>query len=213
MNRLIVVRHGQSEHHVQGLTGGWTDTELTPLGRDQALAAAALCRELLADSPPPHLYSSDLLRAAQTADCVAAVCGWSVVAEPALREINNGVAVGLTWQEAKRIELPLTEPRQHWRTYPGAETLHSMRARVISGMERIELECPLTAVVVTHGIAAVAVIQWWLRLCEPCSAGVSFELDAASISVLGTNSHGERTIERLNDCGHLVGLTQGLPAS
>ena len=32
---IIIVRHGQSEHHVRGLTGGWTDTPLTALGHGQ----------------------------------------------------------------------------------------------------------------------------------------------------------------------------------
>ena len=34
INHLFFVRHGESEHQVTGLTGGWTDTPLTGLGRD-----------------------------------------------------------------------------------------------------------------------------------------------------------------------------------
>jgi len=36
MKPIILVRHAQSQHHVNGLTGGWTDTGLTDLGRRQA---------------------------------------------------------------------------------------------------------------------------------------------------------------------------------
>ena len=31
---LILVRHGESQHHVLGLSGGWTDTPLTDGGRE-----------------------------------------------------------------------------------------------------------------------------------------------------------------------------------
>ena len=78
-----------------------------------------------------------------------------------------------------------------------------MTERVFSAMEQLALACPSTAVGISHGIAAVAIIQWWLRLDVHCRQGVSFELDAASITELGTNTRHERTIVRLNDTSHL----------
>ncbi len=75
--------------------------------------------------------------------------------------------------------------------------------RVFAGMDRIDRACPSTAVVVTHGNAGVAVIQWWLRLDEHCRQGISFELDPASVSELAINAWQERTIVRLNDTSHL----------
>lgn len=203
MNRLILIRHGQSEHHVRGLTGGWTDTPLTPLGRTQAQAAAERCRQLAAEEPSLGLYSSDLLRASQTAEYIASALKTKCRLEPALREINNGIAVDLTWEEAKKRERPVTEPIQHWIPYPEAESRHQMTERVFAGMDRIASMCPPTAVIVAHGIAGVAVIQWWLRLGERCRQGISFDLDAASITELAINSWQDRTIIRLNDTAHL----------
>ena len=203
MHRLILIRHGQSEHHIQGLTGGWTDTPLTPLGKVQAQAAAERCRLLVLKDPSLCLFSSDLLRAAQTAAYVTDALQVACTLEPGLREINNGVAVGLTWQEAKKIERPETEPFLHWIPYPDAESWSMMTERVFAAMERLAATCPFTAIVVTHGIAAVAVIQWWLRLDPRCRQGISFELDAASVTELGTNARRERTIVRLNDTAHL----------
>jgi broad specificity phosphatase PhoE len=120
--------------------------------------------------------------------------------DPALR---RSVAAGLTQDQAKRIELPLTEPAMDWVPYAGAESWRMMTERVFAGMDRIERACPSTAVVVTHGNTGVAVIQWWLRLGERCREGISFELDAASVSELAVNAWGERTIVRLNDVSHL----------
>ena len=35
MDWLLLVRHGEAEHHTKGLTGGWTDLPLTDTGREQ----------------------------------------------------------------------------------------------------------------------------------------------------------------------------------
>jgi len=203
MNRLILIRHAQSEHHIHGLTGGWTDTPLSPLGRIQARNVADYCRQRFAGQPSPCLFSSDLARAAQTAAYVASALGVESRLEPTLRELNNGIAAGLTHAEAKQIERPMTEPVVDWAPYPEAESWRMMMDRVFAGMDRIARACPSTVVVVTHGNAGVAVIQWWLGLCERCRQGISFELDPASVSELALNSWQERTIVRLNDTSHL----------
>ena len=62
LKSILLVRHGQAEHHTRGLTGGWTDVDLTPVG----------CRQIeaLAKRLEPHftghafdLVASDLKRA------------------------------------------------------------------------------------------------------------------------------------------------------
>ena len=42
---IILVRHGEATHHTLKLTGGWTDSELTPKGEAQLEAAAARLAE------------------------------------------------------------------------------------------------------------------------------------------------------------------------
>ena len=203
MNRLILIRHGQSEHHIQGLTGGWTDTPLTRFGRTQAQAAAERCKQIVSEESSLCLYSSDLLRASQTAEYIANALGLECQRDPALREINNGIAVNMTWEEAKQLELPETQPLWHWLPYPQAESWSMMTERVFAGMERIERVCPSTAVIVAHGFSGVATIQWWLRLDEHHRQNITFQLSAASITELSLSSRQERTIVRLNDTAHL----------
>lgn len=211
MNRLILIRHAQSEHHVRGLTGGWTDTPLSGYGKAQAALLAGRCRRLLTGTPAPRLFSSDLRRAGETAAAIAAALGVTCEMEPALRELNNGAAAGLTTEAARSLELPPTEPAIDWLPYPGAESWRAMTERVFAGMERIAAACPGTAIVVTHGNTGIAVIQWFLRLGEHCREGISFELDPASMSVLSVNGWGERTLVTLNDTSHLGGLTEDGP--
>lgn len=109
MHRLILIRHAQSEHQLRDLTGGWTDTSLSEHGIMQASLVANYCRQRWVDAPALCLFSSDLARAAQTAAYVADALSIPCRLEPALREINNGLAAGLTQEAAVRLEQPLTE--------------------------------------------------------------------------------------------------------
>jgi probable phosphoglycerate mutase len=99
---VILVRHGQSEHHVRGLTGGWTDTPLTEIGHEQAVRVAARLKEELGQTPIT-LYTSDLLRAGETARHIARAFGVEPVADPRIREHNNGEGAGLTIDEARSV--------------------------------------------------------------------------------------------------------------
>ena len=69
--RLIVLRHGQTGSNLKGIWQGQLDHELTDLGREQARAAAAA----IASLRPTRVVSSDLVRARDTAEEVAAASG------------------------------------------------------------------------------------------------------------------------------------------
>ena len=74
MGTLVLVRHAQSVHHVQGRVGGWSDWALSELGRQQARRLAT-CLADAYGSVPCKLVSSDLLRAAQTAEAIGQALG------------------------------------------------------------------------------------------------------------------------------------------
>ena len=81
MTRLILVRHGQTDWNAGGRYQGQSNVALSALGRRQA--------ELLAAHfPVKHLdviYTSDLDRARETAECVGKVFGVDVRPEKAFR--------------------------------------------------------------------------------------------------------------------------------
>src|SRR4051812_37490773 len=94
---ILLLRHGQSEGNEGNRFGGHGPTPLTARGRRQAeLAAAAVAKEGL-----PALWSSDLVRAVQTAEPIAAACGLPLQQTAALRERSVGVFTGLTFLEAE----------------------------------------------------------------------------------------------------------------
>ena len=95
--KLFLVRHGQSAGNAEGRFGGHSATPLSPLGFEQAeLTARALAKENI-----DAIYSSDLLRAVQTAEPLAKLLDLEITASPAFRERNVGVLEGLTFDESK----------------------------------------------------------------------------------------------------------------
>jgi probable phosphoglycerate mutase len=205
MKRLFLVRHGESEHHRNGMTGGWTDLPLTTRGREQAVRTAEHLACTIAERPI-SLFSSDLHRAAMTAAVIAHRLGIALVQDAGLREFNNGRAAGLTQAEAKKLELPRTEPAVDWRPYPEAETWRAMTDRITQCMERLARRSSPTAIVVTHAGAATAVVKWWLRLPGTISHQVDFVFRPCSVTEFVVNEWGERVLVRLNDAAHLQAM-------
>jgi broad specificity phosphatase PhoE len=207
VKHLFLVRHAQSAHHVLDFTGGWTDLPLTALGRRQAERAAARLKSLIAGHPV-SLFSSDLVRAAMTAEAIALRLGVSPVLDPGLRELDNGEAAGLSSAAARAIARPQSEPLIDWQHYPGAETWRQMTDRTAACMDRLGTQAQATVIVVAHGGSGTAVIKWWLGLPESCRHSINFELAPASISELLDNEWRERMVVRLNDTAHLEPLLQ-----
>lgn len=204
MERLIVVRHGQSEHHLNGMTGGWTDLPLTSLGRKQAASTAERLGTLLRGAPV-SVFSSDLQRASMTAEPIARQLGVPVIREAGLRELNNGSAAGRTQQEARALALPRSGPVIDWQHYPGAETWRIMTARVARCMSALDARSAACAVVVSHAAACTAVVRWWLGVMDLDAHPITFEFDPCSITELRRSAWGEPMIQRLNDVSHLDG--------
>ena len=97
LTKLFLIRHGQSAGNAEGRFGGHSPTPLSPLGLEQARVTA----EALAKENISAIYSSDLLRAVQTAEPLAKLLRLDIVTSPAFRERNVGVLEGLTFDESK----------------------------------------------------------------------------------------------------------------
>lgn len=143
------MRHGETDWNRERRWQGHTDRPLNEEGRAQADALA----DRLADEPIAAVYSSDLLRAHETARVVAGRKGLDVTALHDLREVDVGSWEGLTHDEIEH-RFPGTE---HWE---GGETREQMAARVLAALDRIAETHPGQQVlVVTHGGALRAVLR------------------------------------------------------
>lgn len=196
IRHLIFVRHGESRHHVDKLTGGWTDTSLTPLGERQVAATAEYMSTLGLPAQIP-LFSSDLKRAMESAAIVGSALGLTPTPLFDLREINNGDATGLTQSQAEAIARPEPDqPDLDWRRYQNAESYREMAQRLRKALQTVNDLGSEIAIVVGHGFSGQELIRAWLKL--PIDIPIAFELGVASLSELRINRWNEPLISRLN---------------
>lgn len=152
MNRLLLIRHGQSTWNAEGRWQGQADPPLSPLGEAQALQAGARLREEVGSVD--RILSSDLGRAHRTAEILSSeleLDPQAIVLEPGLRERHVGDWSGLTRPE---IEERWPGMIDAWRNgdssvIPGGEG--EIIPRVAPVVERIAAEAKGTTVAVTHG--------------------------------------------------------------
>ena len=152
VTRIHLVRHGESTWNVERrLQGQTAHPELTARGREQAAQAAEeLARRV--GGRPAAVWSSDLVRAAQTAQAVAQRLGVVVRVEPALREQGLGSMEGRLTRELEPQEVPagrhVTEVR-----WGGGESIADVHARLTALAARARADVPAGTdfVWVTHG--------------------------------------------------------------
>lgn len=87
---IYLVRHGKDDDTVRG---GWSGHGLSPAGIEQvqALAEEIAAANIKADC----IYSSDIRRAAETAEMLSRRLGCPIEYVPELREVNNGALAGM----------------------------------------------------------------------------------------------------------------------
>ena len=203
MKDLILVRHGQSEHHLDGRSGGWTDSRLTDFGRSQAKVTG----EHLKKGMPfqaSAVVSSDLARAAETAAIIAGVMGLEVETTAALRELNNGVAAGMADDVARRLENPRTEPVLDWAPFADGESWRDLYIRISSFLTELRSSGRDRLILVSHGNAIICAINWFLGLdTDENLRYLMYEIRPCSLICLRIASDQSRTVMRLNDTAHL----------
>lgn len=149
---LILVRHGETDSNAQDVwQGNQGDDPLNERGRLQCLATANFLREY---RPVDALYSSDLLRAVETAEAIGAQVGLSVKTHSGLREFDFGSLEGATTADAlKQWQALLRE----WRSdptarSPGGESAFDFAIRVNGAFQEIIGRHPSEwVIVVGHG--------------------------------------------------------------
>ena len=162
--RIVLWRHGRTEWNAARRFQGQTDIPLDSVGIQQARDAA----ESLATLNPSRIISSDLQRAAVTAQTLADKCNLEVITDSGLRETYAGEWEGQTREfliENFGDQLAAWAAGSNLRP-GGGETRTEVAARMYSVIDR-ELEhvgSGETLVVVTHGGSARAVIAQLMDL-------------------------------------------------
>ena len=141
---LLIIRHGETAHNARRILQP-PDTPLSERGREQA----RLLAERLADAGVRRIVSSDLARAAETADALARRTGLEVAWEPLLHERNFGDLRGTAYADLG------FDPFADDYAPPGGESWAVFRARVADAWRAVEAQVARadgSVAVVTHGL-------------------------------------------------------------
>ncbi|MBJ8029222.1 histidine phosphatase family protein [Bacillus cereus group sp. N21] len=144
MTTLGIIRHGSTHWNKEGRAQGNSNIPLDQAGLSEAYKLA----ERLATEKWNVIYSSDLLRAKQTAEAIEKnIENIEIHLDPRLREVSGGQIEGTT--EDERI----SKWGDNWRELDlGIESADSVKTRAIPFIEEITYKYPnKNILIVSHG--------------------------------------------------------------
>ncbi len=153
MKKVYIVRHGQTDNNAEGLVQS-SETPLSEKGKKQAQALGERFKHIKFD----RLFSSDYIRARETAEGIAKATEKPIELTPLLREMKRPsqfIGKSNTTPEylafLKTVEKNVDDPKWH---FADDENFFDVLSRVeefFGKLETIENDC----VVVTHGRMAM----------------------------------------------------------
>lgn len=188
---IRLIRHGETDWNRDHRWQGHADPPLNDEGRRQSRELA----DQLALEAADALYSSDLERARETAEIVAARLSLPIRLDPRLREVDVGEWSGLTMKEVEERYPEGARRRAEGGTgWTDGEPREAMERRVLEVLNEIAAAHPgQTVLVVTHGGALRAV---WSACGEPRDPSPRFgncSVEAISIDASGMRRVGGYT--------------------
>ena len=164
---IILIRHGETEWNSQQRMQGHSNSDLSSVGQAQIQALGQWMKNV----PFDLIYSSDSLRAKQTAEAITQFSGHEMKIDLRLREKNLGVFEGLTSEEARErhpevFRLFKTAGSKY--VIDEGESTQQLQDRALEIVEEIRIKHPEERVLlVTHG--------GFIRVIMKHSLGLSLE--------------------------------------
>ena len=164
---IILIRHGETEWNSQQRMQGHSNSDLSSVGQAQIQALGQWMKNV----PFDHIYSSDSLRAKQTAEAITQFSGHELKIDLRLREKNLGVFEGLTSEEARErhpevFRLFKTAGSKY--VIDEGESTQQLQDRALEIVNEIRIKHPEKRVLlVTHG--------GFIRVVMKHSLGLSLE--------------------------------------
>jgi broad specificity phosphatase PhoE len=203
MPRIVITRHGESEHNLntQLFMGRSPTSRLTGRGREQA---QALGRRLAVHGAPTRVICSSLPRARETAELIVSALRPAppIEGDDAFWELSKG-----DWEGRMPRTLPpdiqaeLSADPYGYR-HPGGESYRDVEARVGPAFDRWVARHPGdTLLFVLHGDVIRALLHHLIGF-PPARIG-DWAIDPCSLSEVFQDGDGRCVILRLNDTSHL----------
>ena len=202
MKHIITVQHTQSVHHTNGMVGSWTDWELTALGREQADRVGRKLKKELTGKDVV-LYSSDLKRAAQTAEEIAKYLGVEPILRRELRERNLGRCCGKSVQWLREnMEHP--ERTVDDRLFSDGESVRDAWNRLRPFYEELTESADRTIIIVSHGDLLRIFFAMFLGRDVESLSKTEGGGAAGSVSHLTVCDDGTHRIDRIGDPSYIL---------
>ncbi|MES2538776.1 MAG: histidine phosphatase family protein [Pseudomonadota bacterium] len=208
MTEILLIRHGETHWNVEKRVQGHLDIALNAEGERQAAALG----DALSDEKIDVIYASDLQRARQTAQAIAAPHGMQVRIERDLRERSYGAFEGMlhgdintTYPDAYTMLRARDIDARFPMGVQQAETLRELSQRAVGVITRLANEHRhKKIVIVSHGGVLECIYRAANRL--DFSPPRDFDIKNASINRLLWDGESLR-IAHWSDVRHLAGLS------
>jgi probable phosphoglycerate mutase len=200
-SRFCFVRHGETDWNVELRMQGQIDLALNARGEKQALAVG----RYFAGRHAAAIYSSDLVRARQTAQPAADALLLPLILMTELRERHFGRCEGLTFDEIKTKypdDAAAIISRDPDYVSPGGESRHQHKKRILECVARLATRHRAeTVVLVTHGGVLDVIYRHVFGL--PSSAPRDYPIPNAGINWVTIGADGWK-IDEWGGVAHLA---------
>lgn len=145
--KLLFIRHAETDTNVKGLTHKTGDSNgLTELGRQQAEKLIDNCRQAGVEK----IFTSNEVRAQETANIIAKGIECEMVVLPDLAERNWGDWEGKPWAEIEVVLKPMSLDERYTFIPPNGESWQHMEQRLQKALDEIVAKDKKAVAVVTH---------------------------------------------------------------
>lgn len=189
--RIILIRHGETDYNSKNIVQGHLDTFLNKQGLTQAVTVS----EKLINYDIDIIFSSDLKRAAHTAQVIAGKLNKKIITTKLLREHAYGKFQGLTGKEINKLLPDFKFEHSHMKYLDnesicgryGVESNQKLHKRLSQFMKNLKKYKDKTVLLVLHG----GTIWAFLRIFSLEKAFEKQEkISNASISILEKAENG-----------------------
>lgn len=201
VKRIVFIRPGETDWNRQGRWQGWVSIPLNELGRRQATALANYIRHIGMGA----LYTSDLTRAVETAECLAQTLGFKPILDERLRERGIGLWQGLTLDEMRtwypdEYTAMLNDVDGY--RIPGGESRDDVRVRVTAALNEIfEQALSETVGILSHTTAIKVMLGDLIPGYDP----LGVDIDNTSVTTIRSRGD-EWDLVAVDDVMHLEDL-------
>lgn len=179
---IYLVRHGADDNTKRG---GWSNQPLTEKGLKQS---EELARKLkYGNCNAEIIYSSDLLRARQTAEILAQHLNLEVEYNAEFREVNNGDLAGMDNELADKLYPNLYWRKLEWEQhYPNGESPKEFYERIKSAWEKLIKSNHKNVILVSHG-GVINVIMHLVNCAEYSNMNITYKVGTADFLKIEIN--------------------------